>query len=102
MQIIVMTEKEWNSIGESEDIEFLDTVLKGMISLLAISPSRLLSEAKKALDDVERFFSYDIEEIKTSLQQDVQDGSSTTKQVFIKIGTVQLHFSHKCLILALR
>lgn len=72
MKIGIMIEKEWNSIGKSEDIESLDTVLKGMISLLAISPGRLLSEAKKALDDVERFFSYDLEEIKTSLQKDAQ------------------------------
>ncbi|MGB3767578.1 MAG: trypsin-like peptidase domain-containing protein [Phormidesmis sp.] len=72
MQILVMTETEWNRIGESKDIKSLDIVLKGMISLLAISSSRLLSEAKKALDDVERFFSYDLEEIKTSLQQNVQ------------------------------
>ena len=74
MHVPVMTEKEWTHIGKSEDTESLDIVLKGMIPLLVISPSRLISEAKSALDDVERFFSYDLEEIKTLLQQDTRGG----------------------------
>jgi hypothetical protein len=73
MKIEVMTEVEWNNIGKSKDIDSLNIVLKGMISLLDILPSRLLSEAKKALGDVERFFSYDLEGIRTSLRQDAQE-----------------------------
>ncbi|MGB3693088.1 MAG: NACHT domain-containing protein [Spirulinaceae cyanobacterium] len=60
----------WNILSNCDDPEAVDTVLKGMIIALDIDQERLMAEASKVLNDIERFFSFDLNSVKSVLQKD--------------------------------
>jgi ABC-type oligopeptide transport system ATPase subunit len=58
----------WDILSERTDTEAVDIVLKGMIAVLDIPPQRLTLEAFWMLEDINRFFSFDLASIKAVLQ----------------------------------
>lgn len=62
-----LPEQDWFVLGKHNNLEALDTVLQGMISVLSVDSKRLSAEAHQMLKDLERFFSYDLDSIKKVL-----------------------------------
>ncbi|KAM3090279.1 NACHT domain-containing protein [Phormidesmis sp. 146-35] len=58
----------WDLLGNSYDLEAIDTVLRGMIFILNINSQILATEAVWMLENTNRFFSFDLASIKALLQ----------------------------------
>jgi hypothetical protein len=65
-----MPTNAWDILGESSNAETLDVVLNGMIVALNIDAKNLVNEALWLLDDINRFFSFDLSPIKKVLQKE--------------------------------
>lgn len=64
-----MATTAWDILAERTDPEALDITLKGMIVALNIDPQRLALEAFWVLEDINRFFSFDLVSIKAVLER---------------------------------